>query len=111
MRELLIAVLILNSLFWGLMPHNIHCQVLSKITSANCPPHIIHITIGIISFMLAVIVAQQEYFSASFNSMMNLYQMGGRVAQSLAGLVKKSFDKFDSIEHFSSTMENVIDSM
>ncbi len=111
MRELLIAILILNSLFWGLMPHSIHCQVVSKITSATCPPHIIHIVMGIISFMLAVIVAQQEYFSASFTSMMNLYQMGGRMAKSIGHLVKKSLDKFDSIEHFSTTMENVIDNM
>ena len=42
---------------------------------------------------------------------MNFYQMGGRMAKSIGHLVKKSLDKFDSIEHFSTTMENVIDNM
>ena len=53
LKNILLIFLIVNALFWGLFDHSMHCQVASYFTS-NCPSHNIHLTIGIICFVLAV---------------------------------------------------------
>lgn len=58
---LLVLFLLANAIFWGLYPHATHCKVASVFTSAKCPSHIVHIIIGVLSFVAAVAVAQRNY--------------------------------------------------
>lgn len=50
--------LIINALFWGLASHKQHC---SLIPMKNCPPHWLHIGIGILCFLGAIYVEQKKY--------------------------------------------------
>ena len=111
MKELAIAILILNSLFWGLMPHNVHCDVMSKFTSMKCPPHIVHISIGLFCFILAILLAQSDYFNAIYNIGLSLIQTGGRLTESFGTFVKKSSNKFNGVEDFVSTVETYVNKM
>jgi hypothetical protein len=53
-----------NAVFWGLFPHAIHCKVAAAAGIAKCPPHWMHLTFGIVSFLLAILMAQWEYIVA-----------------------------------------------
>ena len=61
MRNIIVAFLVINAIFWGLFPHSVHCKVASIITN-SCLPHSLHVSIGVIFFMLAVLIAQQKMF-------------------------------------------------
>lgn len=111
MKELLIAFLILNSLFWGLMPHSIHCELVGRFTSAKCPPHIVHLTMGLVCFVLAVIVAQSDYLSQVYNFSLAALQTGGRLTESAFTFLKKSTKKFSGVEDFVSKVETYVDKM
>lgn len=61
----LLTFLIVNALFWGLFPHETHCQVVneaSKLANVkiDCPEHKVHLLIGLISFVGAIYVAQKD---------------------------------------------------
>lgn len=60
-QKILLAFLVLNALFWGLASHSRHCKVASMISSGSCPPHWVHLTMGLIFYMLAVYVQQKKY--------------------------------------------------
>lgn len=111
MKELLIAFLILNSLFWGLMPHSIHCDMVARFTSAPCPPHMVHLLMGVVCFVLAVVVAQTDYLSGLFDMAMVAVQTGGRLAQSAVTFVKKSTKNIDNVEDFVSKVETYVNKM
>lgn len=66
-RELLILFFLLNAIFWGLFPHSSHCRFISQFTDMKCPPHFIHISMGIASFLLAIFLSQQEYITTMLN--------------------------------------------
>ena len=57
LKNILFAFLLINALFWGLFEHSIHCKFASYFTN-NCPPHYIHLIIGIVCFTLAVYIKQ-----------------------------------------------------
>jgi len=57
LKNILLIFLIVNALFWGLFDHSMHCQLVSYFTD-NCPPHYIHLIIGVVCFMLAVYLKQ-----------------------------------------------------
>ena len=59
-QNLLVAVLAVNAIFWGLMPHKVHCEAASMLRFP-CISHKVHLSTGIIAFILAVIVAQWDY--------------------------------------------------
>jgi hypothetical protein len=59
-KTILIAFLAINAIFWSLFPHNIHCKLVSNFM-IDCPSHNIHLTIGILSFIIAFIVAQYDH--------------------------------------------------
>ena len=63
LRTLLVAFLAVNALFWGLWPHSAHCGVAATLGIADCPSHMIHLAIGLVFFVLAVVVAQWGYFT------------------------------------------------
>lgn len=47
-----------NALFWGLGPHSAHCRVAASLGMTTCVPHIYHIVMGVIFFVVAVLFAQ-----------------------------------------------------
>lgn len=53
MTKALVAVLVLNALFWGLASHASHCNLGAALGLASCVPHAVHVSIGVASFALA----------------------------------------------------------
>ena len=64
--KLLVLFFILNALFWGLFPHEVHCQVVEGTFGTKCPSHMVHIIIGIVSFLAAVYLTQKQYMNSLF---------------------------------------------
>jgi len=60
-KLLLTGFLLLNAVFWGLFSHDIHCKVAASAGLKNCPPHWVHLTIGVAAFLGAVVTAQWKY--------------------------------------------------
>ena len=65
MNCLVLAFLVTNALFWGLFPHSAHCQVVSQFNkllgmSIKCPSHKVHLSMGILFFIITVYVAQKD---------------------------------------------------
>ena len=58
LETLVILFLVVMAIFWGLAPHSMHCAL---VPGANCAPHWVHISIGIVCFLLAIYVAQMGY--------------------------------------------------
>ena len=44
------------------MPHKVHCELVSTV-SKTCPPHSVHIVMGLVAFFLAVVTAQWDYLT------------------------------------------------
>lgn len=61
LRNLVIVFLAVNALFWGLMPHSVHCKALAMVSSMKCPPHSVHLIMGVVFYFLALFVAQRDY--------------------------------------------------
>ena len=60
LRNLVVSVLTVAAIFFGLLPHSVHCNVL-KTVMKKCPPHNVHIVSGLLLFVLAVVVAQWDH--------------------------------------------------
>jgi hypothetical protein len=60
LRELIIAFLVINAVFWGLFPHRVHCAVVKTLGVASCPPHALHLAMGLASFVVAMIVSYKH---------------------------------------------------
>lgn len=58
LRSIVTLFLAVNALFWGLFPHRTHCRLVAWMGVAKCPSHWLHISMGVIFFLLAVTVAQ-----------------------------------------------------
>lgn len=63
MRVLLVAFLLVNALFWGLASHSQHCSFVEMfgMSRSNCPPHYVHLTMGVLFYLGAVYVQQKDY--------------------------------------------------
>lgn len=61
-KSLVLAFLVLNAILWGLYPHSVHCNIASAFGVTNCPSHWVHISTGVVFFLLAVVVAQWPMF-------------------------------------------------
>ena len=58
LKDIIILLLIVNSLFWGLAPHSLHCKI-SKMIKVKCMPHWLHVyVIGLGSFVAALLLKQ-----------------------------------------------------
>ncbi len=60
LKTILIVFFAINAIFWSLFPHETHCKLVSMFMT-ECPSHNIHLTIGVISFIIAFIVAQYDH--------------------------------------------------
>lgn len=58
LKLLLVLFFLLNALFWGLWPHSAHCGLAAAMGVTSCVPHIMHITFGIVCFVIAVLIVQ-----------------------------------------------------
>lgn len=54
-------LLVLNGMFWGLCSHSMHCKAAAMVGVKDCPPHWVHLAIGLGSFVGAIAVAQWGY--------------------------------------------------
>lgn len=50
-----------NALFWSLAHHDQHCALSALIGLSKCPPHWVHILIGVLCFFIAIYIAQKPY--------------------------------------------------
>ena len=108
MKEFLIAVLIINALFWSLMPHSIHCDVMAKVTTMKCPPHMFHLLFGLGSFLCAIILAQSEYLTSVYNNLSNVTQTAGRIAATTCDSLRHISKNSNGFEDFAKNIENFV---
>ena len=57
----LVYFLIMNAVFWGLAYHNEHCELVGTFGVKGCPPHYIHLLMGLFFYMLAVYIQNKPY--------------------------------------------------
>lgn len=102
-RQLLVIFFLLNAIFWGLFPHTTHCKVVSQLFggSVKCPPHIIHLSFGVVSFLLAILFAQQEYVMSLLNDVKDIMIGAGSV-------VNYATEKFQSPQDFRTQAEQFV---
>lgn len=60
--DILVILFLINGLFWSLASHGEHCSLVGYFNIKKCPSHGIHITIGIVSLLIAIIIKQRSYF-------------------------------------------------
>ncbi len=65
LKTILVVFFAINAIFWSLFPHEIHCYIATMIMP-KCPEHSIHLTIGLISFIVAFVIAQYDYLKSMF---------------------------------------------
>ena len=68
MNTVILALLIMNVLFWSFFPHSAHCYFLSGInstfgTSMKCPDHWRHLSMGIGFYYIALYYSQMDYIN------------------------------------------------
>lgn len=63
LQAIIVLFFAVNALFWGLFSHAAHCKLAGAFGVKQCPPHIVHLVIGLVSFIAAVAVAQWGYLS------------------------------------------------
>ena len=61
LKNIIVVILLLNAIFWSLFSHSDHCKVASMFGIKNCPDHWVHISIGIIFFIIAILIKQYKY--------------------------------------------------
>jgi hypothetical protein len=65
LKTILVVFFAINAIFWSLFPHSIHCDV-ANVFLSNCPSHGIYLTIGLVSFIIAFVIAQYDYLKYKF---------------------------------------------
>ena len=65
LKNILVIFFAINAVFWSLFPHNTHCNVATMVVN-TCPSHNIHLIIGVISFIIAFVIAQYEHLKSMF---------------------------------------------
>jgi|UniRef100_A0A6C0C0T6 hypothetical protein len=61
LRVVISSLLIVNALFWGLYPHHADCKIGAFTGLKTCPSKYLHLGIGVLFYISAVLVAQQTY--------------------------------------------------
>lgn len=55
-------LLLVTSLFWSFGTHTQHCQVANKV-GMKCVSHNYHLTIGVVLFLSAMVLAHRKHLS------------------------------------------------
>lgn len=58
---LIVIFLLINAIFWGLFSHESHCNLVSMMGVNTCPPHYVHLLMGLGFFIAAIYVKQKAY--------------------------------------------------
>jgi hypothetical protein len=58
---IIVLILVLNAIFWSLFTHEQHCKVASMFGLTQCPPHWLHLSFGLVFFILAIVIQQRNY--------------------------------------------------
>lgn len=61
LQTIIIALFVMNALFWGLYPHSFHCKIISMLGVKKCPSHWLHLSMGLVSFLVAIGLAQKDF--------------------------------------------------
>jgi hypothetical protein len=109
MKELLIIFLLVNSLYWGLLPKDIHNNLFNKLFKINAPPQIFLFTISIISFSTAIFISQENYFKKMYSNSKHVAQTGGRLARATGKLISSTANNFESLDDFADTVESFVE--
>ena len=69
MNSIILGFLILNVLFWSFFPHNAHCNFIASLNKTfkinlGCSPHFVHLSVGFISYLVALYYSQSEYIQS-----------------------------------------------
>ena len=59
----LVLFLLINAIFWGLMSHKRHCDFVAMFGIKSCPPHYVHLLMGLFFFIGAIYVQQKPYIN------------------------------------------------
>lgn len=59
--NIIVIFLVINALFWSLFTHKQHCELAKMFGMTQCPPHWLHINLGIVFFILAIVIQQRTY--------------------------------------------------
>lgn len=63
-KNIITGILLLNAIFWGIASHSSHCAFVKMIPNMkSCPPHWVHLMMGIMFYLMAVFVSQYEYIT------------------------------------------------
>ena len=57
---------LINAIFWGLYDHATHCKIAAMLGILKCPSHLVHILMGLVSFMIAIFIQQKTYLQRFF---------------------------------------------
>ena len=109
MKELFVIFLIANSLFWGLFPHDVHENFCNNFLNIKCPPHYILLLISFLSFFIAIVIVQKDYFDKIFITTKKVVQTGGRILSASGKLVKSTANNFDNLDEFADSFETFVD--
>jgi hypothetical protein len=60
LKNIIIIFFAINAIFWSLFPHHIHCDI-AKMFVSVCPAHNVHLIIGLLSFLIAFVIAQYDH--------------------------------------------------
>jgi len=61
--NILVFLLVINGLFWSLATHSQHCALVKYFKISKCPGHEIHILMGVVSLLIAIVIKQRVFFS------------------------------------------------
>lgn len=64
-KNIVVIFFAINAIFWSLFPHETHCNV-AKMFVDVCPPHNVHLTIGLLSFLIAFVIAQYDHLKKMY---------------------------------------------
>lgn len=98
-----------NAIFWGLFPHDVHENFCKNFLNIDCPAHYILLLISFISFIIALVVAQKDYFDKVFLATKKVVQTGGRILSASGRLVKGTANNYENLDEFAESFETFVD--
>tara|TARA_B100000575_G_scaffold252443_1_gene220428 strand:+ start:4237 stop:4578 length:342 start_codon:yes stop_codon:yes gene_type:complete len=109
MKELLIIFLIINAIFWGMFSHDTHTKFCTEILNRECPDHMTLICLSLLCFIVAIFIAQRDFFQRMFKVGKELVQSGGRVLKASRKLLQNTAGNYKNSTEFAESFEEFVD--
>ena len=106
MKELLVVLLIILSLYCGLIPHKIHCDMFKKISPKKCPSQLTFIILSGMLYGLSILIAQEDYLTYILDNISKGLYTSKRIVLAGGNLVKNAAGNFESLSDFADTVES-----